>query len=582
MDMTCQRKIHEKWRNLVVNFCLWSLVFNYGTNALDFQVYQRDVATADQLPELELSNPAGRVRVVRSTRQRRQASTASQEYLDAHNDARSIVSPTATNMLKMKWSAELATVAENYAKKCIWGHNAARTSDTQALTSQFSYVGENLYVTSRSTASPTAAVKAWDDEKTDYTYSTKACSAVCGHYTQVVWANSEYVGCAAHTCSSFTGLSSSFNGGTIVVCNYGPGGNYNKQFPYLTGTPCSACPSGTTCAKNLCDDGSGNTNVVEPQVDSITPTEGSLCGETRLLISGRGFSQDNINEGNQVQLVSGSTSYDCPVSKDGTTEVKVMCYTPPGMKDDTYYVRLTVDGKKVPENKHCGSATSSKCRFRPHWGRTPTITSLDSEAVAPGSVITIRGKMFTDRFDTNVEVSSNGRTEKIVRVYGGPMLCQLKKENENDAFYGMALNNDGTSNDGYMKCKLGGSFVGNNNASFIISDGFGRSCRQGSSLYLSRNGQIYQYQTYAEITSVSPSTGSIEGCTKVTVTGRNFDETKAKSQVLLEPSPVPTTFSGNRGLTLEIWNTTTKSHSNLDDVLLFNNSASDYIPVAHG
>lgn len=24
----------------------------------------------------------------------------------------------------------------------------------------------------------------------------------------------------------------------------------------------------------------------------------------------------------------------------------------------------------------------------------------------------------------------------------------------------MALNNDGTSNDGYMKCKLGGSFVG--------------------------------------------------------------------------------------------------------------------------
>lgn len=41
--------------------------------------------------------------------------------------------------------------------------------------------------------------------------------------------------------------------------------------------------------------------------------------------------------------------------------------------------------------------------------------------------------MFTDRFDTNVEVSSNGRTEKIVRVYGGPMVCQLKKENENDA-----------------------------------------------------------------------------------------------------------------------------------------------------
>lgn len=65
----------------------------------------------------------------------------------------------------------------------------------------------------------------------------------------------------------------------------------------------------------------------------------------------------------------------------------------------------------------------------------------------------------------------------------------------------------------------------------VFMHNFCRSCRQGSSLYLSRNGQIYQYQTYAEITSVSPSTGSIEGCTKVTVTGRNFDETKAKSQI---------------------------------------------------
>lgn len=68
---------------------------------------------------------------------------------------------------------------------------------------------------------------------------------------------------------------------------------------------------------------------------------------------------------------------------------------------------------------------------------------------------------------------------------------------------------------------------------FVHVHDFHRSCREGSSLYLSRNGQIYQYQTYAEITSVSPNTGSIEGCTKVTITGRNFDETKSKSQVFV-------------------------------------------------
>lgn len=34
------------------------------------------------------------------------------------------------------------------------------------------------------------------------------------------------------------------------------------------------------------------------------------------------------------------------------------------MKDDIYYVRFIVDGKKVLENKYCGSVISSKCRFR--------------------------------------------------------------------------------------------------------------------------------------------------------------------------------------------------------------------------
>lgn len=42
----------------------------------------------------------------------------------------------------------MAQVARNYAQQCNWAHNPARTTDTKALTSQFSYVGENLYATS--------------------------------------------------------------------------------------------------------------------------------------------------------------------------------------------------------------------------------------------------------------------------------------------------------------------------------------------------------------------------------------------------------------------------------------------------
>lgn len=42
----------------------------------------------------------------------------------------------------------------------------------------------------------------------------------------------------------------------------------------------------------------------------------------------------------------------------------MICFFRSGMKDDIYYVRFIVDGKKVLENKYCGSVISSKCRFR--------------------------------------------------------------------------------------------------------------------------------------------------------------------------------------------------------------------------
>ncbi|XP_048780979.2 peptidase inhibitor R3HDML-like [Ostrea edulis] len=258
--------------------------------------------------ELEIANPNGQVRIARSLRQRRQSSSAQQEYLDAHNTARSIVSPTATNMRKMKWSDELAQVAQNYANKCIWGHNSARTSDTKALTSQFSYVGENLYVTSRSSVLPSSAVESWDDEKSDYSYGTQACTGVCGHYTQVVWANSEYVGCASSTCSSFTGLSSSFNGGTIVVCNYGPGGNYGGQKPFESGTSCNSCPSGYSCSNNLCVDGSESNN--SGSETSSSESSGSTSTNTDNSSTGTGQSSNEdcfTGDGSDYQGTASTT-----------------------------------------------------------------------------------------------------------------------------------------------------------------------------------------------------------------------------------------------------------------------------------
>nr|XP_034330685.1 GLIPR1-like protein 1 [Crassostrea gigas] len=101
--------------------------------------------------------------------------------------------------------------------------------------------------------SPSTAVNDWDDEKFYYNYGANTCSFVCGHYTQVVWAETEYVGCAVASCSPLVlPGGTTWSSGYYYVCNYGESGNFNGARPYVSGATCSQCPSGYTCNNNLC------------------------------------------------------------------------------------------------------------------------------------------------------------------------------------------------------------------------------------------------------------------------------------------------------------------------------------------
>ena len=101
-------------------------------------------------------------------------------------------------MIELKHDQGLETLAKNYAKKCVWEHSDKSTRKT----SKWASVGENLaykWGTNYRPDTRTAvegAVKGWADEVKDYDYHGNACTGVCGHYTQVVWAETETVGCA--------------------------------------------------------------------------------------------------------------------------------------------------------------------------------------------------------------------------------------------------------------------------------------------------------------------------------------------------------------------------------------------------
>ena len=80
-----------------------------------------------------------------------------------------------------EWNDELASIAQTYAAQCRFEHNDQRNSQSPSYT----FVGENIFVTSSQSADYTGAVRDWYNEVADYDYSTNGCSRVCGHYTQV-------------------------------------------------------------------------------------------------------------------------------------------------------------------------------------------------------------------------------------------------------------------------------------------------------------------------------------------------------------------------------------------------------------
>ena len=88
-------------------------------------------------------------------------------------------------VIQQEWDDNLASVAQAYANKCIFQHNANRNEEASTK------VGENLYVTSSTSFAESSdlskVVDSWDDEKNYYHLGTNNCDPgkMCGHYTQV-------------------------------------------------------------------------------------------------------------------------------------------------------------------------------------------------------------------------------------------------------------------------------------------------------------------------------------------------------------------------------------------------------------
>ncbi|XP_078491703.1 cysteine-rich secretory protein LCCL domain-containing 2-like [Ciona intestinalis] len=179
------------------------------------------------------------------------------DFVKKHNELRRIVSPNASDMMMMSWDNELQALAVEYTKNCLFAHSSG------LRTSVFSSVGENIRKVGTNVNTdllPNETTQAWYNEVSYYNYHTLSCQAgkECGHYKQVVWAESYKIGCAVSVCRNVFGT----DNGLIISCNYGErGGNVRVQQsdgsiiqkqPYKTGVICSGCAVGDTCKDRLC------------------------------------------------------------------------------------------------------------------------------------------------------------------------------------------------------------------------------------------------------------------------------------------------------------------------------------------
>jgi uncharacterized protein YkwD len=133
----------------------------------------------------------------------------SHQMLEAHNAVRSRV-----GVPPLAWSNQLAARAQDWANYLL-----AKRQFFHRPNSRF---GENLFEVRGAAATPAEVVDDWASESREYNHRSNLCRGVCGHYTQIVWRNTQEVGCAVARAGERE----------VWVCNYSPPGNWVGERPY--------------------------------------------------------------------------------------------------------------------------------------------------------------------------------------------------------------------------------------------------------------------------------------------------------------------------------------------------------------
>jgi pathogenesis-related protein 1 len=141
-----------------------------------------------------------------------------EEALAFHNKVRK-----GLGVPPLAWSDELSAYAQVWAdylasEGCRLEHRPRSGPWAQRH-------GENLFYGRGGRYTALTASQSWQSEAAEYRYRALSASnsARTGHYTQMVWRDTERMGMGQATCP---------DGAVIIVANYDPPGNVIGRYPY--------------------------------------------------------------------------------------------------------------------------------------------------------------------------------------------------------------------------------------------------------------------------------------------------------------------------------------------------------------
>ncbi|MEZ5537549.1 MAG: CAP domain-containing protein [Thiolinea sp.] len=136
--------------------------------------------------------------------------------------------------------AEPEQALEDFQDSSVLQNSAAQHVQSCTFTHlNSSPYGQNLFAGTGTGWTIEHAVNSWANEVRYYDYNTGSCATgqQCGHYTQIIWANTRKVGCVIQQCGEMTDRNGNimFGGqsGVMIFCHYDPPGNYINQKPYI-------------------------------------------------------------------------------------------------------------------------------------------------------------------------------------------------------------------------------------------------------------------------------------------------------------------------------------------------------------